>query len=96
MYEELNFSTKMKCIFSESFNSIRNWIFSVWWHADFFNEKFTINGYFYAKFEYNFFDKSILQKLCSFRVIFSVFNTEDTLILIFPIYSMLFDVIKLG
>ena len=34
-------------------------------------EKFTINRYFYAEFEYKiFFDKSIVQKLFNFKVIF--------------------------
>ena len=28
-------------------------IFSLWWHAEFFNEKFIMNRYFYADSEYN-------------------------------------------
>ena len=35
----------------EELNS--NWIFSVWQHAEFINEKLTINRYFYAEVEYN-------------------------------------------
>ena len=41
-------------------------------YAEFFNEKFNINRYFYAESKYNnfFFDESIVQKLFNFKVIF--------------------------
>ena len=47
------------------------------------NEKLTIDRYFYAESEYNFFfDKSIVQRLFNLKVTFSLFNTEDTQTLI--------------
>ena len=40
-----------------------------------------------------FFRQSIVQKLFNFKVICSLFNTEESVILIFSIFSMLFDLI---
>ena len=56
--------------------------------------KFTIQRYFYVESEYNnFFEKSIVQKLFNIKIIFPISNTEESQILIFPIFSMLFDAI---
>ena len=68
--------------------------FFVLWQADIFNEKLTMNRYFYAAAEYNnFFNESIVQKLFNFKVNIFLLNGEETQVLIFPIFSMLFDVI---
>ena len=45
---------------------------------EFINEKLTINRYFYGESEYNFFDKSIVQNSFNAKVIFSLFDTEET------------------
>ena len=63
--------------------------------TEFINEKLTIDRYFYAGSEYNniFFDKSIVQKLFSLKVIFSPFNTGETQTLIIHIFCLLFKLI---
>ena len=52
--------------------------------------KFTIKRYFYVESEYNnFFEKSIVQKLFNIKIIIPISNTEESQILIFPIFSIL-------
>ena len=74
---------------------MENLNFSVWWNAEFFNDKFTMNRYCYAESEYNnllFFDKSIVQKLFYFKLIFPIQYWRNSNF-IFHIFSMLFDII---